>query len=131
MTSEKRLTLVRGNRDDDLESVAGGVDIRGDICEFAALLSSHLPKPGHVTNINIYCSRDTPGRALCLVDVSDIAASEAAQVLNGVPFAFSAVVLDAPIAADFSCPAKRPGRPTIANCTCSYRTCTSLIPGDS
>jgi hypothetical protein len=131
MTSDKRLTLVRGNRDDDLEPVAVGVDIRGDIREFAARLSSRLPAPGRVTNVNIYCSRDTPGRALCLVDVSGIAASEAAQALDGVPFAFSAVVLDAPIAADFSCPAKRPGRPMTANCNCSSGTCTSLVPGDS
>jgi hypothetical protein len=56
---------------------------------------------------------------LCLVDVVDMPAAEAAVALGGVPFAFTAVVLDLRLPPAFSCRTGRPGHPTITNCNCS------------
>lgn len=101
------------------ESPAVTIDTAGDIQQLAHHLSSHLPAPGQVTNVNIYCSRDTPGRMLCLVDVSGMPAADAARELGGMPFAFTAVVLDVKLPAAFRCRTGRPGHPTITNCNCS------------
>lgn len=100
------------------ESPAVTIETVSDIHQLAEHLSSLLPSPGRVANVNMYCSRDTPGRVLCLVDVIDMPAAEAAQALGGVPFAFSAVVLDLRLPPAFSCRTGRPGKPTISNCNC-------------
>jgi hypothetical protein len=101
------------------ESPAVTIESVADIHQLAKHLSSLLPAPGRVANVNIYCSRDTPGRMLCLVDVIDMPAAEAARALGGVPFAFSAVVLDLRLPPAFSCRTGRPGKPIITNCNCS------------
>jgi hypothetical protein len=100
------------------ESPAVTIESVADIRQLAEHLSALLPAPGRVANVNIYCSRDTPGRILCLVDVADMPAAEAALALGGVPFAFTAVVLDLRLPPAFSCRTGRPGRPTITNCAC-------------
>ncbi len=113
------------------ESPAVTIDAVGTIHQLAQHLSSRLPAPGQVTNVNIYCSRDTPGRMLCLVDVAGMPAVDAARALGGVPFAFTAVVLDAKLPAAFTCRTGRPGRPNITNCNCSsgsHTTKTRLEP---
>jgi hypothetical protein len=99
-----------------------------NISQLADHLSSLLPPPGRVSNVNIYCSRDTPGRMLCLVDVLDMPAADAATALGGVPFAFTAVVLDISLPISFACRTGRPGRPTITNCNCSSGAQPSLTP---
>ena len=101
------------------ESPAVTIETVSDIHQLTEHLSSLLPSPGRVANVNMYCSRDTPGRVLCLIDVIDMPAAEAAQALGGVPFAFSAVVLDLRLPPAFSCRTGRPGKPTITNCNCS------------
>jgi hypothetical protein len=101
------------------ESPAVAIESVADIHRLADYLSSLLPSPGRLANVNIYCSRDTPGRMLCLVDVVDMPAAEAALALGGVPFAFTAVVLDLRLPPAFSCRTGRPGRPAITNCNCS------------
>jgi hypothetical protein len=108
------------------ESPAVTIDAVADIDELATHLSSLLPPPGRVTNVNIYCSRDTPGRMLCLVDVLDMPAADAATALGGVPFAFTAVVLDITLPISFSCRTGRPGKPAITNCNCSSGARPSL-----
>ena len=113
------------------ESPAVTIESVADIHQLAEHLSSLLPSPGRVANVNIYCSRDTPGRILCLVDVIDMPAAEAALALGGVPFAFSAVVLDLRLPPAFSCRTGRPGHPTITNCNCrsgSRATLTRVEP---
>lgn len=100
------------------ESPAVTIESVVNIHQLAEHLSSLLPSPGRVANVNIYCSRDTPGRMLCLVDVIDMPAADAARALGGVPFAFTAVVLDLRLPPAFSCRTGRPGRPTITNCNC-------------
>lgn len=102
-------------------------DVR-DIQQLAAHLSTLLPAPGRVTNVNLYCSRDTPGRMLCLVDVAGMQAAEAAQQLGGVPFAFTAVVLEIKLPPTFNCRTGRPGKPTITNCNCSSGAQPVLTP---
>ncbi len=101
------------------ESPAVLVESVTDIHALSEHLSSLLPSPGRVANVNIYCSRDTPGRILCLIDVVGMPAADAARALGGVPFAFTAVVLDLRLPAAFSCRTGRPGRPAITNCNCS------------
>jgi hypothetical protein len=108
------------------ESPAVTIESVADIHQLAEHLSSLLPSPGRVANVNIYCSRDTPGRMLCLVDVVDMAAADAARALGGVPFAFTAVVLDVRLPPAFSCRTGRPGKPTITNCNCSSGSRASL-----
>jgi hypothetical protein len=110
------------------ESPAVTIDTVADIHQLTDHLSSLLPAPGNVANVNIYCSRDTPGRMLCLVDVLGMPASEAAIALGGVPFAFTAVVLDIKLPAGFACRTGRPGKPTITNCNCSSGTRLSMTP---
>jgi len=105
------------------ESPAVTIESVADIHQLAEHLSALLPAPGCIANVNIYCSRDTPGRILCLVDVADLPAAEAALALGGVPFAFTAVVLDLRLPPAFSCRTGRPGRPTITNCNCSSGSC--------
>lgn len=107
------------------ESPAVTIESVAEIRQLAEHLSALLPAPGRVANVNIYCSRDTPGRILCLVDVADMPAAEAASALGGVPFAFSAVVLDLRLPPAFSCRTGRPGRPTITNCNCSSGSCAT------
>jgi hypothetical protein len=109
-------------------SPAVAIETVGDIQELAAHLSSRLPAPGRIANVNIYCSRDTPGRMLCLVDVLDMPAVDAAHALGGVPFAFTAVVLDVRLPPAFSCSTGRPGRPTVTNCNCSSGARASMTP---
>lgn len=111
--------MSRNIEDIASESPAVTIDSVGDIQQLARHLSSRLPAPGQVTNVNIYCSRDTPGRMLCLVDVVGMPAADAARALGGVPFAFTAVVLDVKLPAAFTCRTGRPGHPTITNCNCS------------
>jgi len=110
------------------ESPAVTIDAVADIHQLAEHLSSLLPSPGIVANVNIYCSRDTPGRMLCLADVFGMPAGDAATILGGVPFAFSAVVLDITLPLSFSCRTGRPGKPTITNCNCSSGARPSLTP---
>lgn len=101
------------------ESPTSTIESVADIHRLTEHLSSLLPSPGRVANVNLYCSRDTPGHMLCLVDVANMPASEAAHALDGVPFAFTAVVLDLRLPPAFSCRTGRPGRPAITNCNCS------------
>ncbi len=113
------------------ESPAVAIEAVGDIDELAAYLSSHLPAPGRIAKVNVYCSRDTPGRMLCLVDVLDMSAADAAHALGGVPFAFTAVVLEVRLPPAFSCRTGRPGRPTAANCNCSSGARAPTTPLES
>jgi hypothetical protein len=109
------------------ESPAVTIESVTDIHRLADYLSSRLPPPGRVANVNIYCSRDTPGRILCLIDIVDMPAAEAARVLGGVPFAFTAVVLDLRLPPAFSCRTGRPGRPAITNCSCSLGVRATML----
>ena len=109
-------------------SPAVTIDTVTDIHQLSEHLSSLLPAPGLVANVNIYCSRDTPGRMLCLADVFGMPAAEAATILGGVPFAFTAVVLDITLPLRFSCRTGRPGKPIVTNCNCSSGARPSLTP---
>jgi hypothetical protein len=110
------------------KSPAVTIDTVTDIQHLTDHLSTLLPTPGNVANVNIYCSRDTPGRMLCLVDVIGMPAADAAIALGGVPFAFTAVVLDIKLPQGFSCRTGRPGKPTITNCNCSSGSRLSITP---
>jgi hypothetical protein len=113
-----------------VEAVAEGIESVRDIGELNAFVSSRLPQPGRIANVNIYCSRDTPGRVVCLVDVLDIPAGDAARALGGVPFAFTAVVLDVRLSPAFTCRTGQPGRPVVPNCNCSSGCRAAMPPLD-
>jgi hypothetical protein len=111
-----------------VEAIAEGIESVRDIGELNSFISSRLPQPGRIANVNIYCSRDTPGRVVCLVDVVDIPAADAARALGGVPFAFTAVVLDVQLSPAFTCRTGQPGRPAVPNCNCSSGCRTATPP---
>jgi hypothetical protein len=111
MNRNKELRLV--------EPPAAGIGTASNPREVASLLALQLPAPGHIADLNIFCGCDNPGQVLCLVDVQDIPASEAAQALDGVPFAFTSVVLTLTPGPNFTCRMGRPGFPDQLHCSCS------------
>jgi hypothetical protein len=101
-----------------VEPVTEEIGAAANIRELSDRLSLRLPAPGRVADLNVFCGHDTRGQMLCLVDVQDIPAGEAARALDGVAFAFTSVVLELTPGPAFCCRMGRPENLHADNCTC-------------
>jgi len=110
------------------EPVAEEAGAARDITELLGRLAARLPAPGRITDINLHCGGGT--NVLCLIEIADIQAGDAARALGGVPFAFRSVVLEFTPGLEFSCRAGQPASFRGNSCTCSTGQTVSITQID-
>jgi hypothetical protein len=82
------------------------------------MLIDKLPAPGRIKDVSLFCSPETPQRALCLVDLSGVSANIAAHAIGGEAFAFTSVAVAVPLREAFSCHVRKEGKLPQTNCAC-------------
>jgi hypothetical protein len=110
--------------------VAEDIETAANIQELSECLSALLPAPGRVSDLNVHCGGGAAGRVICLIEVADIQAGDAARALGGVPFAFKSVVLELTPGPEFACRKGRPDQHRDGSCTCGTGQTVSITQID-